>query len=65
MKILEGLKVFIHDLFLKVTKQLIRLCWVLVVVCGIFFFFFRLWHVGSRSLTRDRTQVPCIGSAES
>ena len=24
-----------------------------------------LWHVGSGSLTRDRTQVPCIGSLKS
>ena len=24
-----------------------------------------LWHVGSSSLTRDRTQAPCIGGAES
>ena len=25
----------------------------------------QLWHVGSNSLTRDRTWAPCIGSAES
>ena len=25
---------------------------------------FQLWHVGSSSLTRDRTQAPCIGSAD-
>ena len=25
----------------------------------------QLWHVGSNSLTRDLTQVPCIGSLES
>ena len=23
----------------------------------------QLWHVGSSSLMRDRTQAPCIGSA--
>ena len=23
------------------------------------------WHVGSSSLTRDRTHTPCIGSADS
>ena len=32
----------------------------LVAVCGIF----QLWHVGSSSLTRDRTWAPCTGSTE-
>ena len=39
------------------------LLWVLVVAHRIFDLF--LWHVGSRSLTRDWTQPPCIESADS
>ena len=43
----------------------------LVAACRIFFFFKLwhanswLWHVGSRSLIRDQTWAPCIGSMES
>ena len=40
----------------------IWLCWVLVVTCRIFF---QLQHVGSNFLTRNQTQAPCIGNAES
>ena len=44
-------------------KKIICLCQVFVAAYRIFFF--KLWHVGSVSLTRDQTQAPCIRSMES
>ena len=44
---------------LKYFKKFVWLCWVLVAACKL------LWNVGSSSLTRDWTQVPCIGNMES
>ena len=37
------------------------LCQVLVAACNTF----ELWHVGSSSLTRGQTCVPCAGNMES
>ena len=44
----------------------IWLCQALVVACRRFSCGSQtqLWHVGSSSPTRDRTQAPCIGSSE-
>ena len=55
-----------HTLFIYLF---IWLCWVLVAAYGLFSCGMRTlscgMHVGSSSLTRDRTQAPCIGCAES
>ena len=51
-----------HPLFLKNIYLFIWLRRVLVPACGLPSC---NMHVGSGSLTRDRTQVPCIGSSES
>ena len=63
-------------IFVCLFVCLFWLHWVLVVACGIFIaacgiFSCGVWelscgmHVGSSSLTRDRTWAPCIGSTES
>ena len=56
-------------LFILFKKIFIYLAhWVLVVACRIFTLHCGMrdfqWHLGSNSLTRDRTQAPYIGSAE-
>ena len=45
--------VFLSMLFFKKKEKLFRCAGSL------------LWHVGSNSLPKDRTQVPCIGSEKS
>ena len=63
-------------MFLKIICLFIWLCWALVMAFGIFNLCCsirifscgmqtQLWHVGSSSLTRDQSSVPCIGSTES
>ena len=51
-------------LFKKNMYLFIWLCWISVVTCRVFlfFFFFQLQHVGSSSLIRDRLWAPWIGS---
>ena len=64
-----------NSIFKFFVYLFICLCCVLVAACGIFYLWhlgyfscglwdLYLWHVGSGSLTRDRTQAPCIGSME-
>ena len=52
--------------FLFYKRLFIWLHWLLVAICGIFFFF-KLQHMGSinRFLTRSQIWVPCIGSVVS
>ena len=49
------------NILLLLLFKFIWLCQVLVVTLRIYY----LLHVGSSSLTKDQTQVPCIGSMES
>ena len=60
---------FLTYLLIKKIYIFIWLFWVLVVALGIFLVCnmqdLQLLHVGSGSLSRDRSQGPCFGSAES
>ena len=52
---------WVINLFMLPFKNLyvfIWLHWIFIATCD-------MWHVGSSSLARDWTQVPCIGCAES
>ena len=68
-KMLTHRLMFLFFVFCFVIYLFIWLCWVLVAAGGLLSSGMRTlscsMRVGSSSLTRDWTQAPCIGSAES